>query len=109
MGWRFEEVQIPGLSSTECFEQVIKIVATQRRIGQCIGVGRPVMPATEQDRLRDCATHHYFRGSCVWPPPPGHKRVELVPHICGFGGCTPICDGPGNALMPMLPGREPCT
>ena len=74
MGWRFEEVQIPGLSSTECLEQVIKIVATQRRIGQCIGVGRPVKP--EQDRLRDCATHHYFRGSCVWPPPPGHKRVE---------------------------------
>src|SRR5262245_54374902 len=31
--------------------------------------------ALERDPIRDCASHHYFRGSCIWPLPAGRRRI----------------------------------
>jgi hypothetical protein len=78
IGQRFEELRIEGLTRAECTKRAGDIFADRgKSIGKCVsanGIGRPVMPAAEPD-VRDCASHHFFRGSCVWPLPPGRRRV----------------------------------
>ena len=104
MGQRFEQTEVQGLTREQCALQRSVMVGDRGSRHQCVsanGIARPVSPEIERAPTRDCAAHHYFRGSCVWPLPSGHKRVELVPHNCGYGHCTPIDNGPGNTVMPV--------
>ena len=89
MGDRFEEVRVVDMTRWNCHHQLMVIRADQHRgpvKAQCLGRYPPTI----------CA-----HGICGRELPSEIKRVELVPHICGFGGCFPIYGGPGNTLMPV--------
>ena len=75
MGQLSEATRIENLTRGECVELLLTIEGDRAARGQCLSADGTII-----------------------------KPRKLVPHICGFGGCFPIYDGPGNTLMPA---REP--
>ena len=98
-GGEFEIIRKPDLTRDDCAMASFHIEDQDR------GAGAWCFSAPDEAQWRptdDLNLAHPICGIVGWcgRPPPTRKRGELVPHICGFGGCWPITTGPGNTLMP---------
>jgi len=81
---------------------LVQEVKSEKTIAYCYRTGEedPYLPGYyARPRVKQPICAH-GGGSCAWPLLPGRRRVELVPHICGIGHCTPVDDGPGNTRLP---------